>query len=1787
MDDAKNQIVQGRYRLLRCVGEGSQGRVYLSEDLGRGGEQVAVKLVDAMVGGPRDSSADMILRWFRHPNWAPILDGGPWGDNGWFQVSRFIRGSNLESLTGPQPESWVWAFLECGARVLGALHRHNVIHYDITPGNWMVEERGGDPTFILTDGGLAHEGPIRGLARGTPRFMAPEVTQDVEHDHRVDFYSLGLVAYRLATGRDPFEGGAGEVLGQRRRSEAPRARVFRPDLSAALDDVIHALIDRNPRSRPASRAELLDELSRQGSRPAPRYTRDEIASISEGGPIEGREEPLSRFRHVVEALAKRTERHEPFVPRDVPRIPDGVLLVRGLRGAGSTRLCQQMESEARAAGVPTAKVSAVGRRISATELLSSLWRAVGTHQTETRPATALAARDPAREVERLLRGLTRSPTPRPRVVFLEQYRNFDADARRVVRTVSRFLLARHEAARGSGSLPVVLIVDVGNEPVADLLLPDSSARERPILQLGAMKPEDIRRLCTSRLPGLELSSGDWDFIHSVCSGLPGRVVGVLGQALVNGDLRPAAGGWAWSVEHATKYVLDAPVTPNELLWLSRSDRQTLSALATLAVPDCAIPARLAEASLPPRSKGTPFEHLTALDENGTRLRSDTVRALIGQKFPDLVADGAERILRTGMALDTWSGNELSVLVSAAVRLERWDDASTLLGQLVKARDISTVQTASHAIGILRGSGDRIDANLTRRAASLLRRHYAPDLARELAGTPARQFLDTKSALCVAASLERSGDATSALDILRTCTTDAPLEVLVAAGRCQLQLHLTKDARITLAKAREKRRQGASMDVLGPYSVLLAQYAYLSQRYERCNRLLILARSLARRASLPGVSADAFNGLGILAQAKGDLRAAEQHFRRASKLRLALGDVAQVLRIHFNLARTLQLRGKLAPCAAMLQQTTALAIRHANHSSASQCLRALSRVYDQQMNVRLATLTLARADREARSNNSLFRIASVSWELAPLAAAKGDYEAASRALRTSAQAARQRVTPYARASHNLTSALVNLHLGDRRRALLAARRALARRGAFFEAELAQLQVVAALLAETHRPAPRATVGHPTRSLHRLRLLAMRVSTACPRYRSTSTWARLVHQSSLPGTTRRLVFECIMRSADFSQHNDEQQYRSLARRLDHSGEVLLRARLLAARSARSSLKSPDTSLSRAVEALAGCSLPEWFAPDEFVAADTRTRETLELPPRSGRPDVETLHALAHRSLIRSGPGPRVSGDERVSTALRNVLDASAQLKASGDIGQLLNTITRRALDITKAERVSIVRVVDGEAQHATTAVASTRHTPPARPVSDAVISRVLSGLRPLLLHDVFDDEELMQRPSITGLSLRSIMCVPLVRGDSVYGVMYADDASAAASFDQIDLEILSLFAEQVSATLETKRLLDDLHQSMAELKDAQQRLIRGERLRAIGEVSSGVAHEFNNILTGILARVQLAKLSSLPASVESDLDLIERASLDAAEIVRTLQRFSKSERQRDFRTLDLAALTKEATEFLAPLWMRGGDSQDKKTTVRVITHEPVRVKGNPTELREVVTNLLKNALDAAPGGAVELEVRGGAEATLLVRDSGAGIPAETMRRIFDPFFTTKQEGGTGLGLALCQQIVERHGGALTVSSDPGVGTEFRATFPVSATARPPQVQSEDVALPHSLRVLVVDDDENVRFPLSDYLDRAGHAVESAADGSEGLAIAPRLQPHVAIADVCMPNVDGIEFCRRVREVSPKTVVILMSGRAGSMDSTSAQRAGAQTLIPKPFAMQTMVQLLRQVCPEADAD
>jgi PAS domain S-box-containing protein len=250
-------------------------------------------------------------------------------------------------------------------------------------------------------------------------------------------------------------------------------------------------------------------------------------------------------------------------------------------------------------------------------------------------------------------------------------------------------------------------------------------------------------------------------------------------------------------------------------------------------------------------------------------------------------------------------------------------------------------------------------------------------------------------------------------------------------------------------------------------------------------------------------------------------------------------------------------------------------------------------------------------------------------------------------------------------------------------------------------------------------------------------------------------------------------------------------------------------------------------------------------------------------------------------------------------------------------------------------------------------------------------------------------------------------------------------------------------------------------VTEERRLREQVLHAEKLRAVGEMAAGIAHNFNNVLTTILTRSQLlAQQVSDTASVQRGLTLIEQAAADGAALVRRLQQLARGSAATERTRLDLNALVQEVVETTQPLWHDHTRRQGRPVEVYVTLASLPPILGRATELREVLTNLLLNAIEAMPrGGQITLQTLVEEDGVSVeVRDTGVGMTADVRRRLFDPFFTTKGARGTGLGLSVSQAIIKGHRGTLMVDSEPGRGTTFVITLPCTpetADARPSQV------------------------------------------------------------------------------------------------------------------------------------
>jgi nitrogen-specific signal transduction histidine kinase/ActR/RegA family two-component response regulator len=379
---------------------------------------------------------------------------------------------------------------------------------------------------------------------------------------------------------------------------------------------------------------------------------------------------------------------------------------------------------------------------------------------------------------------------------------------------------------------------------------------------------------------------------------------------------------------------------------------------------------------------------------------------------------------------------------------------------------------------------------------------------------------------------------------------------------------------------------------------------------------------------------------------------------------------------------------------------------------------------------------------------------------------------------------------------------------------------------------------------------------------------------------------------------------------------------------------------------------------------------------------------------------------------------------------------------------------------------------------------------------------------------------------------------------------------------------------SAIGEVRAVLD-------ELVSTHHQTVQQERLRAFREMAGEVAHDFNNTLSGILARAQLLLADVQDPDVRRSLRMIEQVALEGAWVVRRFQDFSRTRPSRPFQPLDLNQLVEEITTSARSRWSQQLAARGIPGEVRCETGSLPVVSGDMAELRQVLTSMALNALDAMPEGG-NLTFRTGYERGrpfCQVADTGIGMTEQTRLHIFDPFFTTKREKGKGFGLSGAYAIVDRHGGQITVESEVGKGTVFTIWFPVDSEAAEPLPVAARSAAPvpaptpkavPGAKILVVDDSEEVREVLRELLSRHGYTVVTAPDGESGLVELDSRTFDLAMVDLGLPGISGLEVAHRLKERWPATRVALMTGYGDRLGPDDATSRGVDFVLAKPFSL-----------------
>ncbi len=410
-------------------------------------------------------------------------------------------------------------------------------------------------------------------------------------------------------------------------------------------------------------------------------------------------------------------------------------------------------------------------------------------------------------------------------------------------------------------------------------------------------------------------------------------------------------------------------------------------------------------------------------------------------------------------------------------------------------------------------------------------------------------------------------------------------------------------------------------------------------------------------------------------------------------------------------------------------------------------------------------------------------------------------------------------------------------------------------------------------------------------------------------------------------------------------------------------------------------------------------------------------------------------------------------------------------------------------------------------------------------------------------------------LASVGLHSFVAAPLPVQDKVFGVLIAA-RHAAHSFTSPDCEFIRHLSEHVALAAHQANLYNALQVAYDDLRQTQQAVMQQERLRALGQMASGIAHDINNAISPIALYTEtlLEKEANLSERARSYLQVTQHAIEDVAQTITRMREFYRQrEAELTLAPLQLNSLVPQVKDLTHARW--SDMPQQRGIVVQMkteLTPGLPETMGVENEIREALVNLIFNAVDAMPeGGTITVRtLQSGCFVHLEVCDTGTGMDDDTRRRCLEPFFTTKGERGTGLGLAMVYGMAQRNNAEVQIESELGKGTTVRLVFPVSAPTLPKLDAASSSTSLAALRILVVDDDPLLIRALRDTLEGDGHFVIAAPGGQEGIDAFKKahrnLEPFsVVITDLGMPHVDGRKVSAAIKALSPRTPVILFTG------------------------------------------
>jgi signal transduction histidine kinase/CheY-like chemotaxis protein/HAMP domain-containing protein len=439
-------------------------------------------------------------------------------------------------------------------------------------------------------------------------------------------------------------------------------------------------------------------------------------------------------------------------------------------------------------------------------------------------------------------------------------------------------------------------------------------------------------------------------------------------------------------------------------------------------------------------------------------------------------------------------------------------------------------------------------------------------------------------------------------------------------------------------------------------------------------------------------------------------------------------------------------------------------------------------------------------------------------------------------------------------------------------------------------------------------------------------------------------------------------------------------------------------------------------------------------------------------------------------------------------------------------------------------------------------------------------------------------------LAGTGWRSLAAVPLMVDEKLFGVLLTARLKTDG-FSSGDCEFLRMLSEHVALAAHQSRLHKELETAYNELRQTQARVLQQERLKALGQMASGIAHDVNNALSPVVGFSDIIMNGDfgLDSRGKKYLKYIRTAGEDIAHIVARLREFYRTrDDEESLQPININSLVEQVVEMTRPRWR--DIPQSNGVTIEMETELAPKLgemAGIESEIREALTNLVLNAVDAMPeGGKITLRTRTVGPANdskypsqiaVDISDTGTGMNEETRKRCLEPFFSTKGKRGTGLGLAMVYGVIKRHEGTIDIQTEFGKGTTFHLSFPVR-TNLCKETDDEGRKPIEPLQILCIDDEPLLRELIKEILERDGHTVEVSDSGHSGLdefrLARERGRPFdVVITDLGMPYLDGKQVTRAIKQESPSTPVVMLTGWGALMKEDGNTPEQVDSILSKP--------------------